>query len=214
MTAAVRALLIALATVVVFAAGFFARVWTERQLPLPAPLPPGGEFSAPASGRPVYRGPSRAELAADIERLRPQIQTFRERLGRIDAEFDASLKAILTPAQRERYAERHRHHGGESRGPHAPNTRPLTDQQIMMLRDRPLWNALDHISVQMKAADLAKDLQLDDAQRAEVLRLLVRRRDEFLALVDSVPPPSLMLSGLAPVAQRLAPGSDAGAKQP
>jgi hypothetical protein len=50
---------------------------------------------------------------------------------------------------------------------------------------------------------MSMDLKLDDAQRAKVKDFLRVRREKFIELVDSVPPPSLLLSRLAPVAQRL-----------
>lgn len=61
---------------------------------------------------------------------------------------------------------------------------------------------------------MTNNLKLDDAQRDKVKDLLRVRREKFIELVDSVPPPSLMLSRLAPVAQRLgepakAPAGDA-----
>jgi hypothetical protein len=50
---------------------------------------------------------------------------------------------------------------------------------------------------------MATELNLDEAQRDKVRDLLRVRREKFIELVDSVPPPSLMLSRLAPMAQRL-----------
>ena len=63
-----------------------------------------------------------------------------------------------------------------------------------------------------QALDRARDaggigmiaLAYANAEQKEKARgILVQRRDKFLALVDSSPPPSLTLSRLAPLAQRL-----------
>jgi hypothetical protein len=63
---------------------------------------------------------------------------------------------------------------------------------------------LDHVSVQWKFDDLNKDIKFDESQFEQVRQLLYQRRDRFLKLLDSVPSPSLSLSRLAPVVQRLA----------
>jgi hypothetical protein len=61
------------------------------------------------------------------------------------------------------------------------------------------------IAPTMKQDSLIKDLKLTDAQQLKTRELLRDRREKFLAIVDSTPPPSIMLSRLAPAAQRLAP---------
>jgi hypothetical protein len=199
-------LAIAVLSVLVFIAGYGVRIWVDdtRALPLPPPL--GGEFAAnnrpaPAAGDNPSTRKRRDDLVAQIERLRPQIEAYRKGLAQIDADFDRDLVALLTPVQHDRYNERHRRRAAQSG--HLDNTGPLTDQEIMWLHDRPSWNALDHISVQWKLDDLNNDIKFDDAQYAKVRELLNQRRDNFLRLVDSVPLPSLELSQLAPVVQRL-----------
>ena len=47
------------------------------------------------------------------------------------------------------------------------------------------------------------ELKLDDTQRDKVRDLLRVRREKFIELVDSAPPPTMMLSRIAPLAQRL-----------
>ena len=74
--------LAALLTLAVFAAGFGAGIWAERHRPLPPP--PGafmGEFGArpgrgPCAGTPV----NRAQLSEQIEKLRPEMESFRARM--------------------------------------------------------------------------------------------------------------------------------------
>jgi predicted Fe-S protein YdhL (DUF1289 family) len=51
--------------------------------------------------------------------------------------------------------------------------------------------------------EMTRDLKLDDDQRAKLLDLLRQRREKFLALVDQVPSPSVILSRLASQIQRL-----------
>jgi hypothetical protein len=59
---------------------------------------------------------------------------------------------------------------------------------------------------------MTSELKLDEAQRGKVNDLLHVRREKFIELVDNSPPLSLMLSRLAPIAQRLAePGKAGGA---
>jgi hypothetical protein len=210
-----RRVLIALLTVFVFGAGYLARVWTERQLPLPPPLTPGGEFASSQTPAPGPMPPvDRAKLSAEIEQLKPQIDEFRKRLRAIDAEFDHNLQAILTPDQLSRYLDRKRRRANDPRQLHSADPRPLTDAQIMMLHEQPLYAALDHISLELTLDDLNNDLKFDDAQRAKIHDLLLKRREEFIMLVDDTPPPSLILSRLASVAQRLAAGSGAAPDAP
>jgi hypothetical protein len=211
-----RRLLIALLTVLVFGAGYFARVWVEREVPLPPPLTPGGEFTPSPSAEPsaqapvVYHLPTREQLTKEIDRLRPQIDLFRTRLHHIDSEFDRDLLAILTPEQRAEFTARERRRREDPRQVHSKGPE-LTDEQVAMLYHQPLYAALDHISLTLKLDELNKDLDFTPEQRRQVHALLLRRREEFLALVDTVPPPSLILSRLASVAQRLAgaPGAPA-----
>jgi hypothetical protein len=55
----------------------------------------------------------------------------------------------------------------------------------------------------MKHDSLVKELKLDAEQQTKARELLKQRREKFLAIVDSTPPPSILLSRLAPAVQRL-----------
>ena len=79
----------------------------------------------------------------------------------------------------------------------------LTSEQIASLQQRPLYKLLAVVVVPQRLEWLTNDLKLDDEQKEKARGILVQRRDKFLALVDSSPPPSLTLSRLAPLAQRL-----------
>lgn len=210
-------LLIAVLTVLVFCAGFLARVWTENSRPVPPPpVALGSEFNRPAPARPAEpkvggqrtatpvreHDPAinRATLISDIEKARPQIEAYRKRLDALDAEFDRELLAILTPEQREKYIARQKRYAErrtsrEAR--EAADASPLSDEQILRLQQIPLFNVLWTATITSRLDRLDRDLKLDAAQRAKSRELLVSRRDKFLALVDAAPPPTITLSLLA-----------------
>lgn len=211
-------LVIAALTVLVFVAGFIARVWTERASPVPPPpVALGSEFNRPpppraadpkVSPRPAGREPAinRASLIADIEKARPQIEAYRQRLDALDAEFDRGLMAILTPEQREKYTARQKRYAErrtsrEAR--EAADSSPLSDEQILRLQQIPLFNVLWSVTIASRLERLDRDLKLDPAQQGRAREMLLVRRDKFLALVDSAPPPTITLSLLAARAQKL-----------
>lgn len=210
-------LLITGLTVSVFVAGYAAGLWTERTRPLPPPPAPlMGEFSAkqtPVPSKTPTSAPARspinrAQLATEIERLRPQIDGYRQRLDALDAEFDRALLAHLTPEQVTTYSaaqKRRAERSAKGAAQSAAKLDPLTDEEIEQLRQRSLYGVLWMIAPTMKLDSLIKDLKLTEVQQAKTRDLLSERREKFLAIVDSTPPPSIMLSRLAPAAQRLAP---------
>jgi hypothetical protein len=81
--------------------------------------------------------------------------------------------------------------------------KPLSDEEIERLLQRPYRTLAYFVVVPMTLDRMVTELKLDDAQRDKVKDFLRVRREKFIELVDSVSPPSLMLSRLAPVAQRL-----------
>jgi hypothetical protein len=164
-----------------------------------------GKTSTPASTRSPL---NRAQLAAEIERLRPQIDGYRQRLEALDVEFDRELIAHLSPEQAVTYTaaqKRRADRSAKGAAQAAAKHDPLTDDEIEQLRQRSLFGVLWMIAPTMKQDSLIKDLKLTDAQQLKTRELLRDRREKFLAIVDSTPPPSIMLSRLAPAAQRLAP---------
>jgi hypothetical protein len=194
-----------LLTLAVFAAGFGAGLWAERHRPFPPP--PGafmGEFGGRPGGRPERAPVNRAELSEQIDRLRPEMEAFRARITEIYAQFDRDIDAILTPEQRDAYAKRFKAHRGFGPPPEiAAADKPLSDDQIEQLLQRPFRTLAFFILIPMTLERMTTDLKLDDAQRDKVKDLLRIRREKFIELVDNAPPPSLMLSRLAPLAQRL-----------
>jgi hypothetical protein len=209
-----RLLIVAL-TVLVFGAGYGVRFWIERDRPLPPPPPEGlgSEFArppavAPANAKDAKRGKgvNRASLAADIEKARPNIDAYRKRLTELDAEFDRGIMAILTDEQREKYVARQKRdeeRRTKQEAREAADTSPLSDARILQLQQIPLFNVLWSVSITPRLARLNRDLKLDELQQAKARDLLLTRRDQFLALVDSLPPPTVSLSLLASRAERL-----------
>lgn len=210
-------LLIALLTVMVFAAGFVARMMTENDESMPPPPALGGEFVRPANGdaahaadkktapRPAF---DRPKLVAEIEQLRPQIEAYRTRLDAIDAEFEKAFVAVLNPDQRKVYDQKQadyqkRRAERDAKAASAPTPPPLTDEEIAKLRQRPFEIAFWKVSYAGRLEQMVKDFKLDEKQRGEVAELLRARRDKFLALVDSTPPPTFKLSALVTSVQRL-----------
>jgi hypothetical protein len=198
-------ILAALLTLAVFACGFGSGMWAERHRPIPRP--PGsfmGEFAG-RQGRSARTAPvNRAELLEQIERLRPEMDSFREHVTEIYAQFDRDIDTVLTPEQRAAYEARFRARRGFGPNPEiAAGDKPLSDDQIEMLLQRPFRTLAYFIVLPMTLERMTTELKLDDAQRDKVKDLLRVRREKFIELVDSAPPPSLVLSRLAPLAQRL-----------
>lgn len=199
-------ILAALLTLAVFATGFGAGMWAERHRPIPHP--PGafmGEFGARQGQSPRTAPPvNRAELIAQIDRLRPEMESFRQKVAEIYAQFDRDIDPVLRPEQRVAYERKFRSHRGFGPAPEsAADDKPLSDEQIEALLQRPFRTLAYFVVLPMTLERMASDLNLDEAQKDKVRDLLRVRREKFIELVDSAPPPSLLLSRLAPVAQRL-----------
>jgi hypothetical protein len=199
-------LLAALLTLAVFATGFGAGMWAERHRPIPrAPGTFMGEFGTRQTQGPRTAPPvNRAELIEQIERLRPEMDTFRGRVAEIYSQFDRDIEPVLTPEQRAVYDKRFLPHRGYGSAPEpAGDGTPLSDEQIEALLQRPFRTLAFFVVLPMTLERMSTELKLDDPQREKVRDLLRVRREKFIELVDSAPPPSLLLSRLAPVAQRL-----------
>ena len=134
-------LLIAFLTMVVLGAGYVAGVWTERRS-CKVPSPPAllGELSTskrPAHAKPAPKpAPNAAQLAAEIERLRPQIEEFRVRLNELDREMDRGIDEILTPSQRVKFAGIVKYYADLRAKEDAATSRgaPLTAEEITRLQ--------------------------------------------------------------------------------
>lgn len=205
-------LLIAILTIVVLGAGFAAGRWTERTA-CKVPPPPQllGELSPEKQqdGQKASNSnpqPNVAEIAAQLQRIGPEVERFRLRMLEIDRELDHDIEGILNPEQLEmfrkivkKYADLRTREDAQWDLP-----TPLTAEEIVRLQQKPLHKMLAIVVVPMRLEWNVKDLKLDEKQKEQLREILVRRREKFLALVDSSPPPSLTLSRLAPMAKRLA----------
>jgi hypothetical protein len=205
-------LLVALLTVLVFSAGFMARVWTERQRPLPPPPATlmsefAGDKNAQAQKPPAQKPFDRAQFIADIEKFGPQIEAYRKRIETMDCEFDEGFARLLNPEQKaildakiaRDQKKRAEHEAKAALTPPAP----LTDEEIAKLRQRPFEAAFWKISFTGRLESTVKEFKLDAQQEAATRQLLAERREKFVALVDSTPPPTFKLIYLAAAVQRL-----------
>lgn len=182
-------------TLVVFLVGLGAGIWTQHLRPLPPPPAlPLGEFGAfhgaPSPAGDPLRFPLSPEKAAELqaigERLRPQIKAFEEKLSALEGEFRAQFEAILTPEQKKLFANR----------PPLPSFGPPGGGG----QPGPMLDALGGLAfftiITPALNYLNKELNLTVDQQARLKELLGARRQAFLNLVDSTPPPSLELGRL------------------
>ena len=213
-------LLIAILTIVVLGAGFAAGRWTERTgCKVPPPPQLLGELSpqkpdgAKTTDSTVH--PDVSKITAQLQQIGPEVERFRLRMLEIDRELDRDIEGILNPEQLEvfrkivkKYADLRAREDAQWNLP-----TPLTPEEIVSLKQKPLYKMLAIVVVPMRLEWNVRDLNLDEKQKEQLREILVRRREKFLALVDSSPPPSLELSRLAPMAKRLAAQPDNGDAQ-
>jgi hypothetical protein len=198
-----------LLTLAVFAIGMGAGIWAERHRPLPAP--PGafmGEFGAKRGiGSFVLTTPiNRAELSEQIDKMGKEMDSFRSRMNDIYAAFDRDMLAVLNPEQQAVYEKNFRM-PRLSTTAQPGDDKPLSDGEIERLMQRPFRTLAYFVVIPMTLERMTTELKLDEGQREKVKDFLRVRREKFIELVDNAPPPSLILSRLAPVAQRLGPPS-------
>jgi hypothetical protein len=202
---------ITILTIVMFAAGYGARIWNERsRCPVPPPPPLLGEISTSSSAAKIKttspeRPPNAAKIAAEIERLRPAIEAFRKGIEEMDADMDRQLIALLKPEQMDLWDKmlKRRIEYTQKEEAGIVGDSLLTSEQIAGMQQRPLYKLLAVVVVPQRLEWLANDLNFDEDQKKKGWEILQQRREKFLALIDSSPPPSLRLSRLAPLAQRL-----------
>lgn len=202
---------LALLTVVIVTAGFFVGRWTERN-GCRVPPPPSALLSElsskdakPAASTTASPNAEAAKLAAEIERLHPQIEQFRARLEQIEQELNEGIEAMLNEEQKAKFAELVQR-GAQARAQETAQseiTAPLTPDEIRDLQQRSLHKLLGIVVIGFRLEWNTKQLNLDDAQKRRLEELLKIRREKFIQLVDSSPPPSMKLSRLAPLARRL-----------
>ncbi len=195
---------VALLTVAVFVAGYAARALTERGQPVPPP--PAAltrEFARPTKTTNDAKKLDRAKLVAEIEKLRPQIVAYTAQVAEIDAEFDREFTALLTPEQRDKWTANQKKFA-ERDAKRLAQTAPLSDEDIMRERDRPLTDIYRQVTVTPRLEWVTKEYKLDAGQQTKTRALLALRRNQFIALLDSTAHPTIRLSRLVPLVERVA----------
>ncbi|MGH7945976.1 MAG: hypothetical protein ACREH8_17605 [Opitutaceae bacterium] len=197
---------VALLTVGVFLAGYMARIWTEPRASIPpAPEALAKEYTRTgptAADKKTDRHLDRAKLVAEIQKLRPQIEAYSTQVDEIDAELDREFALLLTPAQREKYIANQKKKA-ERDAKRMADRSPLSDEDIQRAKDRPLTSIYWNIVVMPHVDWMTKEYSLDPAQQTNLRALLALRRNKFIALLDSTPHPSIRLSRLAPLIERV-----------
>lgn len=208
-------LLVFLLVLAVLAAGVLAGIWIERQRPVPPPpaklmaelVVPATKLQPARQARLLKLRPAvnRAELTEAIATLKPRIEAYRKKVAVIDEDFETAMTRLLSPEQQAAYtAARAKITDRQAQQARIDPAPPLDTDAILALQNRPAYSVVNMVVIDLKLDWLTRELNLAPAQVGEVRRLLQERREKFIALVDATPPPSLMLSDLATVAQRLA----------
>lgn len=197
---------VALLTVAVFLAGYGARGFADRGRPVPPPPATltqeyARPVTAPADAKNTQKL-DRAKLLAEIEKLRPQIVAFTAQVAEIDAEFDREFNALLSVEQREKRIANHKK-WAERDAKRQAETTLLSDEDINRERDRPLTDIYRQVTVTPRLEGMTKEYKLDAGQQAKLRALLALRRNQFIALLDSTAHPTIRLSRLAPLVQRV-----------
>jgi hypothetical protein len=197
---------VAFLTVIVFMAGYAARVWTEPQQRIPpAPAELAKEYARTASSDKKGSGQlDRAKLLGEIQKLRPQIEAYSAQVDEINAEFDREFAQLLTPPQREKHVANQKKKA-ERDAKRLADRSPLSDEEIQRAKDRPLTSIYWNVVVTPHLEWMTKEYALEPTQQTNLRALLAKRRNKFIALLDSTPHPSIRLSRLAPLIERVAP---------
>ncbi len=194
---------IALLTVCVFLAGYWVRMATQSTGVVPPP--PAGLASelgaSPPDGKTKSSEVDRAKLLAEIQKVRPEIEAYRARVEEIYTEFDREFAKILSPEQHKDFLAYHKR-WADSMARRQADRKPVTDEDIMRARDRPLTEVYWMVTITPRLERLTKDFKLTEEQQAATRALLSLRRSKFMALLDSTPHPSIRLSRLAPMLER------------
>lgn len=196
---------VGLLTVVVFLAGYFTRGFLERDAPVPPPPAALARELAPPAGNTngkTKESVDRAKLIAEIQKLKPQIDAYTAHVQEIYGEFDREFAQVLTPAQREKFFANQKRRA-ENAAKKAANRAPLSDEELMRERDRPLTDIYRMVTVTPSLEWMTKEYGLDAAQQTAVRQLLGLRRNKFVALFDATPHPSIRLSRLASMTERV-----------
>ena len=197
---------VALLTVVVFLAGYTARVWTEpAQMVPPAPAALANEYARTQGGpkdKKTEHQLDRAKLLAEIQKLRPQIEAFSAQVQEIEAEFEREFAQLLKPDQREKFFATQKK-WAERIAKRIAKRDPLSDEDIQREKERPMTWIYWQVTVTPRLEGLTKEDALDAAQQNSTRALLALRRNKYISLYDATTHPSIRLSRLAPLIERV-----------
>ncbi len=197
---------VAFLTVVVFVAGYLARRATEPRTSVPpAPAALAKEYArteVPADKK-NDRQLDRAKLVADIQKLRAQIDAYSAQVDEIYAEFDREFAQLLRPEQKAKFVANQKKKA-EKDAKRLADRSPLSDEEIQRAKDRPLTSTYWNVVVTPHLEWMTKEYGLDASQQNSVRALLALRRNKFIALYDATPHPSIRLSKLVPLIERVA----------
>lgn len=197
---------VALLTVLIFGAGYAARVWTEpRHMVPPAPAALAKEYARTESHPTDKKGDrqDRAKLLAEIQQLRPQIESFSTQVQEIESEFDREFVLLLKPEQREKFIANQKK-WAERTAKRLAKRELMSDEDIQREKDRPMTWIYWQVTVTSRLETLTKEYRLDAAQQTSTRALLTLRRSKFISLYDATTHPSIRLSRLAPLIERVA----------
>jgi hypothetical protein len=205
---------VAVLTVVIFVAGYMARLLTEpAQIVPPAPAALAKEYvrGETRSNDKKDHQLDRAKLLAEIQQLRPQIEAFSGQVQEIETEFDKEFVLLLRPEQREKYLANQKSRA-ERYAKRVAKRDPLSDEDIQREKERPMTWIYWQVTVTSRLESLTKEYNLDAAQQNSTRALLTMRRNKFISLYDATQHPSIRLSRLAPLIERVgAPAKPAAA---
>lgn len=197
---------VALLTVAVFVAGYAARIWTEPRPSIPpAPAALAKEYARPEPASADKKNDhqlDRAKLLAEIQQLRPQIEAFSAQVQEIETEFEREFVQILTPEQREKFVT-YQKNRAERMAKRMAKRDLLSDEDIQREKERPMTWIYWQVTVTPRLESLTKEYRLDAMQQSRARALLVLRRNKFIALYDATTHPSIRLSRLAPLIERV-----------
>lgn len=198
---------VGLLTVVVFLAGYVTRALTARVEPVPPP--PAALTRELAPTKPAKndskskRDIDRAKLVGDIQKLRSQIDAYMAQVQEIESEFDREFNGLLNPKQREKRAA-YLKKRAEQEAKRVAERDPLPDEAIARERERPLTDIYWNVTVTPRLDRLIKEYELTEEQQTRTRTLLAARRNKYMALYEATPHPSLRLTRLAPMIERVA----------
>jgi len=173
-----------------FAAGLLVAAGVAKLRPVPAPpFPAFGEFARgiPQPGSAPFPFPkaSAAEMEAALAALRTHFEAFNQKLDRLDEDFRTRFLKLLSPEQREKV-----------RSQPLPKIRFPGFPATPGGRLGPMEGLAFYTLIQPPLDFYSEELRLSEPQRQALRELLIERRSQFLALIDSSPPPTLEMKKL------------------